>query len=373
MKRSERTYTTCPYNSLERDKFFKTANTNRVSGLLPLTIEAATRVSSFGSCFAQKIASNMKARGIQYLDYEKRPPDVAGDPKDLGYEMFSARTGNIYTTPQWLQLIKRAVGVETVDPICQTGCGGDYIIVTRPFIGSFATREEAEREEANHLAAVARVIRDSEVMVFTLGLNEAWYDQARSIYLPVAPGCGWGQFDSTQHIFRVIDSAEAAANIREAEALIRQINPEIHMLYTVSPVPLVATFQNTSVLQATTLSKAVLRTAVYDFFNTETAHADRRHYFPSYEIITNPFEITKNFLADMRTISDAGERRVMGEFFSAVQSTAPAPETTLILTPATPLEAATITIPTLSDTKTPDPCDEEEYWRAASKHYRLDT
>lgn len=372
MKRSERTYTTCPYNTLARDKFFKTANANRVSCLLPLKIEAATRVSSFGSCFAQKIASNMKARGIQYLDYEKCPPGVAGDPKDLGYEMFSARTGNIYTTPQWLQLIKRAVGAEKVDPISQTA-RGDYIMMTRPFIGSFARREEAEQEEANHLAAMKRVIADSEVMVFTLGLNEAWYDQERSIYLPVAPGCGWGQFDSTQHVFRVIDSTEAAANIREAEALIRQINPDIHMLYTVSPVPLVATFQDTSVLQATTLSKAVLRTAVYDFFSAETAHASRRHYFPSYEIITNPFEITKNFLADMRTISDAGERRVMEEFFSAVQSTAPAPETTLILTPAPSPEATAITIPTLSDTKTPDPCDEEEYWKAASQHNRLDT
>ncbi|NCX12952.1 MAG: hypothetical protein EBW73_09055, partial [Betaproteobacteria bacterium] len=74
---------------------------------------------------------------------------------------------------------------------------------------------------------------------------------------------------SARHAFKVIDSTEVATNIREAEFLIREINPIIQMIYTISPVPLIATFQNMSVLQSNALSKAVLRSAIYDFFGTE--------------------------------------------------------------------------------------------------------
>lgn len=372
MKRHERTYETCPYNNLTKDKFFKTANGDRVSNDLSLTINTTTKVSSFGSCFAQKIAGNLKARGINYLDYEKPPLGFTGNPKTLGYEMFSARTGNIYTTPQWLQLIRRALGVEEVDNIYKTSLG-EYILMTRPFIGSFKTKKEAEHEEFNHLAAIRRVIADSQVMVFTLGLNEVWYDRPRGIYLPVAPGCGWGQFKSARHVFKVVDSAEADTNIREAEFLIREINPDIHMIYTISPVPLIATFQNMPILQATVLSKAVLRTAIHDFFSAEKIYSARRHYFPSYEIITNPFEIINNFMADMRTISADGERRVMDEFFKAVQSPRgvltqnETQQVTAVLLQPGPTEIAPPPV-----LKSVDPCDEEEYWNAVLSVNRAD-
>ena len=69
--------------------------------------------------------------------------------------------------------------------------------------------------------------------------------------------------------------------------LIRQHAPEARLIFTLSPVPLLATFRPVSCISANTVSKAILRVAVDELFVKEDP---RLHYWPSYEIVLEGFE-----------------------------------------------------------------------------------
>lgn len=75
---------------------------------------------------------------------------------------------------------------------------------------------------------------------------------------------------------------EIAAQLREAFACFRAVNPALEIVVTVSPVPLEASFQRElSILAADCLSKSTLRNAV-------SLAADPGHgiyYFPSFEFV----------------------------------------------------------------------------------------
>ena len=101
------------------------------------------------------------------------------------------------------------------------------------------------------------------------------------------------------------------------------------MLLTVSPVPLIATYENRHVLQSTTYSKAVLRAVAQEVCDS-MALVD---YFPSYEIITTHAHKGRYFKEDLRDVTWGGVENVMNVFkrhylegVSEVASNAAAPQ-----------------------------------------------
>ena len=93
-----------------------------------------------------------------------------------------------------------------------------------------------------------------------------------------------------------------------------QMNPELHILLTVSPVPLVATASGDHVLVATQYSKSVLRAVAGDMARSH-AQVD---YFPSYEIIAAPPSRATFFEPNMRAIAGDGADLVMRHFFAGL-------------------------------------------------------
>jgi hypothetical protein len=93
---------------------------------------------------------------------------------------------------------------------------------------------------------------------------------------------------------------------------LRSVNANAKMILTVSPVPLIATYEDRHVLVSTTLSKSVLRTAA-DELARKIPLVD---YFPSYEIITGNYTYGKYFESDLRSINPDGVQHVMRLFFS---------------------------------------------------------
>ncbi len=64
-----------------------------------------------GSCFAQHIARTLRHRGYNVLDAEPIPPMLPEDSANkFGYNLYSARYGNIYTARQLQQLLREAFG-----------------------------------------------------------------------------------------------------------------------------------------------------------------------------------------------------------------------------------------------------------------------
>jgi hypothetical protein len=81
-------------------------------------------------------------------------------------------------------------------------------------------------------------------------------------------------------------------------------------ILTVSPVPLVATMEDRSVLVSTTYSKSVLRVAAEEVAAAQGGVA----YFPSYEVITGNHASGRYFAEDLRDVTEAGVAHVMRLF-----------------------------------------------------------
>ena len=91
------------------------------------------------------------------------------------------------------------------------------------------------------------------------------------------------------------------------------MNPGVRVLLTVSPVPLIATFEDRHVLVSTTYSKSVLRVAA----QAACDGSDRVDYFPSYEIITGSPTGGMYFEEDSREVNSIGVAHAMRSFVAA--------------------------------------------------------
>src|SRR5690606_15352973 len=71
----------------------------------PRPIAAHHKVATIGSCFAQHLSQHVRKIGLTYFVAEEAPAgiDEAAATK-LGYGVFSARYGNVYTVRQALQV-----------------------------------------------------------------------------------------------------------------------------------------------------------------------------------------------------------------------------------------------------------------------------
>ncbi len=121
------------------------------------------------------------------------------------------------------------------------------------------------------------------VVIVTLGLAEAWFDEQTSLYLNVAPPAPALSRYPGRFRLDVLDHDDILQSLERIWALLRSRGPaDLKMLLTVSPVPFKATFSGEDAITANAYSKAVQRAAASAFVRR---HADV-DYFPSYEIVT---------------------------------------------------------------------------------------
>jgi hypothetical protein len=88
------------------------------------------------------------------------------------------------------------------------------------------------------------------------------------------------------------------------------VNSRAKIILTVSPVPLIATYEDRHVIVSTTYSKSALRAAA----DTLVRHNLQCDYFPSYEIITGSYTRGVFFENDLRSIKEDGIGFVMQLF-----------------------------------------------------------
>lgn len=270
------------------------------------TISRQDRVATAGSCFAQHVMRALDAAGFNTLVAEG-PPALLDETlaRRFHYGEFSTRSGNIYTARQLLQLIERANG--TFTPRCAPWEGPEGLIDPfRPSIGPFASVAELAADRDTHLAAVRTMIAEMDVFVFTLGLTEAWLDADGAVF-PLAPGVVGGTFEPDRHRFRNFTVADTVKDFSAALALIRAVNPDVRVMLTVSPVPLMATALPRHVLTSTVHSKAMLRVAAQNLVNRD----EKVDYFPSYEVVTAPHTRGRYFGPDARAVTQEGVAHVM--------------------------------------------------------------
>lgn len=275
-------------------------------------IRRDSRVATAGSCFAQHIARHLVQAGLQYFVTEPAHSLVAHLAREFHYGVYTARYGNIYTARQLLQTLRRAYGQFVPQDDAWPAADGRVIDPYRPRIQpeGFASLAELHEDRAQHFAAIRRMVAEMDVFIFTLGLTEAWCNRQDGAIYPLCPGVAGGEFQPERHGFVNFRAAEVVADLSDAIALIGAQNRAARVILTVSPVPLIATMEERSVLTATTYSKSVLRVAADEV----AAAFPQVAYFPAYEIITGPHARGRYYDDTLRDVTEAGVGHVMRLF-----------------------------------------------------------
>lgn len=289
------------------------------------TITPGERVATAGSCFAQRISAMLQQSGFGFADYESRPVLMNEEQgRDWGYGRFSARFGNIYTVRQLRQLLEEALGITGPRLHLAQNSQGRWIDLLRPRIHQhgFVTAEEAQADRLYHLACVRRMFLESDVFVFTLGLTEAWVLEADGTVFGVHPAV------SLQAPFAPVvrcvnfDYLECLADMVGLIQTLNIHNPRLRYVFTVSPVALAATHQDTHILLATTYSKAILRAVV----GRVVALCPMAGYFPSFELFNCAQSHGQYLSEDLRDVNSRGvavamalfERMYLGGYAGAI-------------------------------------------------------
>jgi hypothetical protein len=249
---------------------------------------------------------------LNYYVAEQVPQGLSSElAEDRGYDLFSARYGNIYTARQLVQLFKRAYGQFLPKEQTWLAKSGQYVDPFRPNIGEeFHTEAELIAQRDIHLAAVREMFENLDVFVFTLGLTESWLNTDDGAVYPVAPGVVSQHSNYSNYVFKNFTHEETREDMIEFLGLLRSVNREAKVLLTVSPVPLIATYEDEHVLSSTTYSKSVLRAVAGELSKAFSFVS----YFPSYEIITGSFNKGAYYESDLRSVKPEGVAHVMGVF-----------------------------------------------------------
>lgn len=312
-----------PYESLPQKAFWRPAIADRSMFQIDelweprFAIRPTTPVATFGSCFAQHIGKALKTRGYNWLIAEGPPAGMRPDSaKEFSYDIFSCRTGNIYTTSLLRQWTSWALG-KTVPPGEYWEASGRYYDPFRPAVepGGFESVDELRKSRQVAIHAFAECIRKSRCFVFTLGLTESWVNAQKGYEYPMCPGTVAGEFDEKLHRFENQSFPVIRENLMASIEMMRRVNPDLQFLLTVSPVPLTATCSGQHVLVATSYSKAVLRAVAGDIA-ASSADVD---YFPSFEIINSPPFRGSFFEPNQRSVTAYGVNFVMTHFFGALE------------------------------------------------------
>lgn len=282
-------------------------------------IDPQAKVATAGSCFAQHIARQLSQIGFNYLVTEDGDDLPNQERRDRQFGVYSARFGNIYTTAQLRQLFEEAFGTRVPAERVWQRADGAFVDPYRQQVepAGFASPEALLADRATHLEAVRRMFCECDILIFTLGLTEGWRSRVDGSVFPLAPGVAAGAFDPEAHEFVNFGVDQVHADLRAFLLALREVNPGAKILLTVSPVPLIATYEPRSVLCSTVYSKSVLRVAA-EMARAEFSHVD---YFPSFEIVTGNHAQGAYFNEDLREVNALGVSHVMRCFRNNLTST----------------------------------------------------
>ena len=236
----------------------KSAIRHILDGWLPDAplINGNTKVTAFGSCFAVHISNWMANADYNILTASDGPSNDA------------------YIVKYGDGMVNSFVMREQFEWALE-----NRVIDDTPWFGRGTEAFELSEDVR---VTTERIFRETDVFILTLGLSEVWYDDiSGKVFWRAVPE---REFKSDRHRFRTSTVAENTENLREIYKLIRKHRPEAKIVFTLSPIPLAATFRDVFCVTANRVSKAILRAALDEFMSDvrEDGHA---YYWPSYEIV----------------------------------------------------------------------------------------
>jgi hypothetical protein len=230
-------------------------------------ISKETPIITIGSCFAREVAGYLSGKG-----YAIQTPANSEDPNSVEKELESFNEGvnNTFALRQLFEWV-----FEDKEPQDETWHRGNQTVIDR--------NEEQKQSAYDRFSG-------AEVFVFTLGLSEVWENkETGDVFWRAVP---YNQYDERKHGFRVSTVEENKENLKTIIRIIEENVPNAKIIFTLSPVPLIATFRPINAITATSVSKAVLRIAIDETYREH--EKDNIFYWPSYEMVkeygNNPYQ-----------------------------------------------------------------------------------
>jgi hypothetical protein len=259
-------------------------------------ITPETNVTAFGSCFAEHIGVYLNSRNYKILTKSKTDAYVVAMAEGIV---------NTYAIRQQFDWAFRGL-----TPTSELWYGYKA--------ESFGYDEDVR---LNTLA----MFEQTDVFILTFGLSEVWYDvPTGEVFWRAVPA---DRFDPSRHAFRVTTVDENKTNMRAIYDTIREFRPEAKIIFTLSPIPLVATFRPVACITANSASKGILRASIDEVYR-EVQQEGKLFYWPGYEIVENAFGPGR-YAVDRRHVKDPILDYVMG-LFEAHYCAGVAPESSLL-------------------------------------------
>ena len=126
-----------------------------------------------------------------------------------------------------------------------------------------------------------QVIKDSDVFILTLGVAAAFFDRATGDFVLPRPSALNSRALAEKYLFRTTSVGENVDNVLYLIKFIRSVSPRTKIVVTVSPVPLLASFEFESAVQADCLSKSTMRLVAHEVVNN--SNISNIFYWPSFE------------------------------------------------------------------------------------------
>lgn len=269
------------------------------------------KLFAMGSCFARGIETALKDRGFVM---ESAATEFDHFETIGGRRLNPLGFTNKYTTYSMLNELRWALDPEAQFPEASL-VDLDGGICIDPHINP--TLKPVDRagtlERRRIMTEVVRRIANCRVVFLTLGLVEAWYDKDAGVWLNSTPTAVMRAKYPERYAFLVTDYPANLENLEQFHALLMKYgHSDVHVIVTVSPVPLNATFSGEDVVVANTFSKSTLRAVASEWANRH----DNVQYFPSYEIVLNS-DRDLAWEGDKRHVKGQMARYIMDYFVKA--------------------------------------------------------
>jgi hypothetical protein len=262
---------------------------------------------AIGSCFARGLEHSLAGRKIAV---ESAAPEFA-KLQPANREVSGLGFTNKYNTFSILNELRWALDPDAAFPresIVQVTKTTWYDPHTNPTLHLAGLEETLERRAL--IQAVAKRVKSCRAVIITLGLAEVWRDVQAEVFVNCTPIPSLFKTQPGRYEFHLTGFAENWANLETIYALLSQYgHPDVSIVVTVSPVPLMNTFSTMDIVVANTYAKSLLRAVAHEW---AIAHPNV-DYFPSYEIVQNS-DRAAVWERDLRHVRGAGVQHIMELF-----------------------------------------------------------
>jgi len=262
---------------------------------------------AIGSCFARGLESSLAGHKIAV---ESAAPEFA-KLQPANKEISGLGFTNKYNTYSILNELRWALEPDaefprdSIVPLTKTTW---YDPHTNPSL-EFADLEETLERRAL-IQAVTKRIRNCRAVVLTLGMAEVWRDVKANVFVNRTPIPSLFKTDPDRYEFQLSSFGENWVNLEAIHALLSQYgHPDVHIIVTVSPVPLMNTFSTMDIVVANSWAKSLLRAVAQEW---AAAHSNV-DYFPSYEVVQNS-DRAEAWDRDLRHARGTGVQHIMELF-----------------------------------------------------------